>query len=319
VNDAAADRFCDVRRDSAPGLLGDPGISRLCYRTDGDPSDPAVILVAGLGLDLTSWPADFIAGLVSRGLFVVRVDNRDAGRSTREFATAPGIVRLAMGQSDSRLYGLADMVQDTIGVLDHLDIESAHFVGMSMGGMIAQTAAARFPHRVRTLTSIFSTTGARDVGQPAWTTKLLMTLPPPKNRRCAVSSYLAMLRYVGGTAMPIDQTEAAQYAIRSWERAGGNNAEGVRRQINAILSSGDRTAELGRITAPTLVIHGSRDRMVDPSGGDATHAAIPGSRLEVISGMGHYLAPAALGRLIELIDSVTGSSSTATTKEIAND
>jgi pimeloyl-ACP methyl ester carboxylesterase len=284
------------------------GGRRVCYRTDGDPSGEALLLIAGLSLDLTSWPQAMIDGLVGRGFFVIRFDNRDAGRTTPAQTPPPGLLRRPRLDG----YDLGDMAADAVGVLDHLGVGQAHVVGMSMGGMIAQTIAARYPSRIATLTSIYSTTGARRVGQPAASTMLMLANPGSRTREQAVRKHLTLMRHLAGTGFPLDETAAAEYAARAWDRGLRQDAgRGIARQINAIYRSGDRTAELRRIAVPTLVIHGDRDRIVHPSGGRATAAAIPGARHVVIAGMGHDLAPGVTDRVVELIGAQASRTPTA--------
>ncbi|HEX8767796.1 MAG TPA: alpha/beta fold hydrolase, partial [Jatrophihabitans sp.] len=198
-------------------------------------------------------------------------------------------------------YDLADMAADTVGLLDALGIERVHLVGMSMGGMIAQTVAARHPARVLTLTSIFSTTGHRRVGQPTRSTLLRLARGPARTVEESVERHLAMLAHIGSTAFPPDDDLERAWATAVWDRCGGaRSGAPVARQIGAIQASGDRTAELARIAAPTLVVHGDRDLMVHPTGGRATADAIPGARHVEIAGMGHHLAPGVVDRLVEL-------------------
>lgn len=276
--------------------------NRVCYRTSGDPRRAPLVLVAGLTLDLTSWPAAMVDGLVGGGFFVIRLDNRDVGRSTWATTKPPGTLRQLLRRPRRDGYDLADMADDTVGLLDHLGIQSAHLVGMSMGGMIAQTVAARYPQRALSLTSIFSTTGALRAGQPAISTLRLLAKPGAPTREQFIARHLELMRHIAGREMALDEAAAVAYADGAWDRGPGPVAKhGVSRQINAILKSGDRTAQLRAVTAPTLVIHGDRDRIVHPSGGRATAAAIPGARHITIAGMGHDLAPAVTGRLVELI------------------
>jgi pimeloyl-ACP methyl ester carboxylesterase len=298
----ARDQFCDLDRSALSSHYGHLTRLRLCYRRDGNPTDPALVLIAGLGQNLTVWPDSFVEQLVSEGFHVIRFDNRDAGRSSRIPSAPPNLLRLLFFGPRRDWYDLATMAEDTVALLDHLGIGSAHLVGLSMGAMIAQTVAARFPRYVDSLTSIFSTTGARNVGQPAFTTKLLMVLPAPRTCAEAVVKAVTLKRHVAGEGVPFDPAAAADYAKRSWKRGGGNgNTDGIARQFNAILASGDLTSELRSITAPTLVIHGDSNRMVHPSGGTATAAAIPGARLELIKGMGHDLAAPLLDTLADLV------------------
>jgi pimeloyl-ACP methyl ester carboxylesterase len=270
----------------------------LCCRLDGEPGSPVMLLIAGLAQQLNVWPARFVDALADEGYRIVRFDNRDVGRSTRVVAPAPRPWQLFTRRLDVRQYTLDDMATDTAGLLDALEVPAAHVVGMSMGGMIAQTLAARMPGSVLTLTSIMSTSGARRVGRPALSTYRRMFGPPPRSRDAAAERLVAMMRHIGSRGFPFDEPEVRAMALEAWDRAGGANPAGVLRQIGAIVKSGDRTAELRRITAPTLVIHGDRDRMVHPSGGAATAAAIPGARLQTIPGLGHDLPAGACAQLV---------------------
>lgn len=264
----------------------------ICYRNHGNEADPALLLVAGLSEDLASWSDSFVGALVARGFRVLVMDNRDVGRSTFVAAPAPGVWRQLLARPRRDAYSLADMARDALGVLDHLGIDRAHLVGRSMGGMIAQTIAATEPQRVLSLTSIYSTTGARAIGQPARSTIGLLVAPAARNRTAAVRAHLRITRHVAGTAHPIDDAAEAALAARAWDRSVGDPAAGTARQIQAIQRSGDRTGQLSRITAPTLVIHGDRDLMVAPSGGAATAAAIRSARHVVVPGMGHHMPDA---------------------------
>ncbi|CAL9331937.1 Rhodomycin D methylesterase DauP [Nocardiopsis dassonvillei] len=285
------DRFADL-----------PGGLRICHRVEGAADGDPVLLIAGLGLDLTSWPRRMVEGLVARGLRVVVFDNRDAGCSSRIQAPSPTPLHSVLGRPRPDSYDLGDMASDTVGLLDHLGVGSAHVVGMSMGGMIGQTLAARRPERVATLTSVFSTTGERRVGRVAWSTLLRMGGRPARTAEESVRRHLAFLGHIGSAVFPPDRAEEAAWAAGLWERAGGVRARsGVARQIGAIHASGDRTRELARITAPTLVVHGDTDLMVHPSGGRATARAVPGARHVEIGGMAHHLAPGVVDRLVGLI------------------
>ncbi|MGH3863767.1 alpha/beta fold hydrolase [Actinokineospora sp.] len=275
---------------------------RLCYRTRGDRGADPLLLIAGLGQDLTVWPEEFLDGLASRGFLVVHHDNRDAGRSSRIGTPPPNTARKLLARPRHDAYTLRDMADDALGLLDHLGIGGAHLVGMSMGGMIAQTLAACYPARVRTLTSVFSTTGERRVGQPARSTILRLARRPARTQDEAVRAHLDITAHLAGRDYPLDETVESAYARRVWERAGGrSSAAGTARQIQAIHASGDRTDELRRITTATLVVHGDRDLIVHPSGGRATADAIPGARHVAIAGMGHHLAPGLVPRLVDLV------------------
>jgi pimeloyl-ACP methyl ester carboxylesterase len=275
---------------------------RLCYRTTGDPGAEPLLLIMGLGQQLNGWPSAFCEALAARGHYVVRFDNRDIGRSSRSPYPAPSNLQLAVRRFPATQYTLADMAEDTNGLIAGLGFDSVHVVGASMGGMIGQTLAARHPERVRTLTSMISNTGASRVGRPALSTWRRMAMPPPKDKEAFVDRAVDMWRHIGADGYPFDEVQVRAIARESWERGGGAEMRlGAARQIAAIMKSGDRTEELHRITAPTLVIHGDRDLMVHPSGGRATANAIPGARLHTIHGMGHDLPVGAWPELIELI------------------
>jgi pimeloyl-ACP methyl ester carboxylesterase len=278
-----AEQFCDL------------GEIRLCYETFGDPGDPPLLLVMGLGTQMLGWHEDFCEQLAGEGFHVIRFDNRDIGLSTHlDDLRAPSLGQIV--RRTWRGYDLADMAADAVGLLDHLEIDRAHIVGASMGGMIAQTIAARHPDRVLSLTSIMSTTGGRFVGQPALKAyRFLMTRP--RGREEAIERAVALFGVVGSTAFDRDEAELRERAGNSYDRA--NNPWGVVRQLGAVGASGDRTEELRRIKAPTLVLHGTVDKLVSPSGGRATARAIRGAQLEWIEGMGHDLPRGAWPQLIE--------------------
>jgi pimeloyl-ACP methyl ester carboxylesterase len=274
---ATEDHFADL-----------PAGPRICHRVDGPDDGTPLLLVAGLGLDLTSWPQRMVDGFVERGFRVVRLDNRDAGRSSRIDAPPPGRLRQLLARPRPDAYDLADMAADTVGLLDALGIERAHLVGMSMGGMIAQTVAARHPARVLTLTSIFSTTGHRRVGQPARSTLLRLARSPARTVEESVERHLAMLAHIGSTTFPPDQDHERAWATAVWDRCGGaRSGAPVARQIGAIQASGDRTPDLARITAPTLVVHGDRDWVYPLPIATALYQALPNAELAVLPRVDH--------------------------------
>jgi pimeloyl-ACP methyl ester carboxylesterase len=276
------------------------GELEICYETFGSPDDPALLLVMGLGTQMIGWPDDFCQALAARGLHVIRYDNRDIGRSTHfRRQRPPTIKQLLLRDKTAASYSLADMADDGIGLLDRLGIERAHVAGASMGGMIAQTMAARHPDRVLSLASIMSNTGHRWKGTPGLRIYPMFMRRPADNREGAIESTLSTFRLIGSPGFPFEEEELRRIAQLSYER--GYNPAGTARQLAAILAAGDRTDELRRITAPTVVIHGTRDRMVRPSGGRETAKAIPGARLVEIDGMGHDLPPGAWDRIIDAI------------------
>lgn len=267
-----------------------PAGLRLCYRIHGQPGGTPVLLIAGLGLQLVSWPRAFVDAFVQAGCLVVTPDNRDAGRSSRLPQRPPGKLDQILGRARAEHYALEDMAEDMQRLLDHLALPAVHLVGMSMGGMIAQTLAARHPGSAASLTSIFSNTGAARVGRPALSTMWRLSRPAARTLEEAVASHAGMMRHIGDPHAPGIEAEWSAYARLSWARNGNRaNAGGVGRQIGAILKSGDRTTQLHGIRARTLVIHGDVDRLVHPSGGHATAAAIPGARLVTVHGMRHQI------------------------------
>jgi proline iminopeptidase len=276
------------------------------YESFGDPSQPTIVLIMGLGMQLIDWPDDFCHGLVARGYRVVRFDNRDCGLSGR----APGKKRanlvLAMAAATLGLpvrtpYTLEDMAGDVLGLMDRLGIERAHIVGASMGGMIAQVLAARFPRRVLSLTSIMSTSGNRRVSRPTKPArKVLLSRPAdPKNPESVIDFMVEMFRVIGSPGYPSIPEELRQRVRCAVQRA--YDPAGIARQLLAIIASGDRRKLLRTISTPTLVIHGADDPLVPLAAGRDTAQQISGAALLVIEGMGHDLPPPLLPRLVQAI------------------
>lgn len=282
-------------------FVGLPHGPRICYRTHGDDGAPTMLLVAGLNQQLHAWTASFVDRLVARGLRVVTFDNRDTGRSSASDRPAPSRLQLLAGRARPDAYTLADLAEDAWELLDALRVDRAHLVGHSMGGMIAQAMAATVPDRTLSLASISSTTGAPRVGQAAWSTKLRLAAPPPRSAREAADAHVAMMRHLDGRLHPTHEPAERRYARVAWWRGGGPNPGGIARHVQAITASGDRTSQLAAVTAPTLVVHGDRDLIVDPSGGAATAAAIPRAAHLVIPGMGHPLAPTLESRIADAV------------------
>jgi pimeloyl-ACP methyl ester carboxylesterase len=276
------------------------GEIELAYETFGDPSDPAVLLVMGLGTQMIAWHEDFCAELAGRGFHVIRFDNRDIGRSSAlKHLPAPTIRQLALRSKKAAGYTLSDMAADAVGLLDHLGIERAHVVGASMGGMIAQTIAIEHPRRVLSLCSIMSNTGSRFAGQPKLATYRVLLAVQPKDREQYIEHVLKMYRVIGSPGFDRDEDDLREMAARSYDR--GRNPAGSGRQLAAIIAAGDRTDDLRTVRVPTVVIHGTKDPLVRPSGGRATAKAVPGARLVTIEGMGHDLPRAAWPQIIDAI------------------
>ena len=268
-----------------------PNQIRICYRRYGDVHAPAVVLIAGLGLQLVSWPMALIDGLVNAGFQVLTPDNRDAGRSTYLPQQPPARWQLLCDWLPKGHYPLRDMAEDVALLLDQLAIPKAHMVGMSMGGMIAQTLAAKFPEKVLSLTSIFSTTGNKRVGRAAGSTILRMLFSQPaQTLEQAQNKYVRMMRHVGNNKIPGIESAWRDYVAQAWQRSTPElSFAGYSRQIAAILISGDRTGQLYQIDTPTLVLHGDKDRLVHPNGGAATARAIAGAQFCTVQGMRHQI------------------------------
>jgi pimeloyl-ACP methyl ester carboxylesterase len=272
----------------------------LCYETFGSADDPALLLVMGLATQMIAWPVGFCEQLAARGFFVIRYDNRDVGRSTHmRGQRPPTLLQLLRRDKSAATYSLADMAADGIGLLDQLGIERAHVAGASLGGMIAQTMAVRQPDRVLSLASIMSNTGHRWKGMPGLRVYPIFARRPAPDREGAIESAVSVFRLIGSPGFAFDEQRMREAAALSYDR--GYNPAGTARQLAAILAAGDRAAELRGIRAPTVVIHGTSDRMVRPSGGRATAAAIPGAELVMIEGMGHDLPYGAWERIIGAI------------------
>jgi pimeloyl-ACP methyl ester carboxylesterase len=282
------EQFCDLHN----------GIT-LCYETFGERSDPTALLIMGLGTQMVAWHEDFCRQLAAAGLHVVRFDNRDIGRSTHMQGAPPTIRQLLTRSKRAAHYRLADMADDAARLLGELELAPAHVIGASMGGMIAQTLAARRPELVRSLTSIMSNTGALSNGQPALRLYPFFLRRPAAGRDAYVAHFERLFAAIGSRGLPRDPEEIRQLAALSYER--DHDPAGPGRQLAAIIASGDRTSELREIEAPTLVLHGTADPLVRPSGGRATARAIAGAKLKLVQGMGHDLPRAAWTEIIDAI------------------
>jgi pimeloyl-ACP methyl ester carboxylesterase len=263
----------------------------IAYQEMGDADGEPLLLIMGLATQMIAWDERLCAMLAERGFRVVRFDNRDIGRSTKiESAGLASRVDMMRGRRETAPYLLRDMAADTVGLMDHLGIDSAHLVGASMGGMIAQTTAIEHPARVRSMVSIMSNTGNRRTAPPSLRAFGVMLGSPPKGREAAIARAIKTFKVIGSPGFPFEEDRVREIAGRSYDR--GHSAAGVARQLHAITASGDRTRRLADVKAPTLVIHGGNDPLIRPAGGRATAAAVPGSRLRMIDGMGHDLPPA---------------------------
>ena len=286
--------------DEKASKVGPAGID-IAYQRLGSPDAPLVLLIMGIAAQSIHWPDAFCHALVEGGLQVIRFDNRDSGLSTHLADAPPPDLRAALaGDLSSVSYTLSDMAADAVGLLDALGFEKAHVVGASMGGFIAQTMAIEHPNRVRSLTSMMSTTGNPSVGQCS--PEVLREVfggPPASTRDEVIQQRLRALRAVGSPGYPTDEEDVATAAGRAYDRS--HDPIGVARQAVATVASGDRTERLRHLEVPTLVIHGLADRMCDVSGGRATAEAIPHAELVLIEGMGHNLPPGLRSQLAERI------------------
>jgi pimeloyl-ACP methyl ester carboxylesterase len=272
----------------------------LCWEERGDRDDPTVLLVMGLGVSMLGWDNEFCDMLAGRGFHVIRFDNRDSGRSTTiDAVRPPTLQQLALRRFAPEQYTISDMAADAAELLRRIGRAPAHVVGASMGGMIAQQLAAEHPDVVRSLTSIMSMTGSRTAGQPALSAYKFLLRRAPTDREGYIAHTERVWQAIGSPGFPRDVERVRRRAAAAYDR--GMDPRGTGRQLAAILKTGNRTAGLRRIVAPTLVVHGKADVLVRPSGGRATHKAIPGSRLELIDGMGHDLPEALWPRLTSLI------------------
>jgi pimeloyl-ACP methyl ester carboxylesterase len=276
----------------------------IVYDTFGNPSSPPMLLIMGLGEQMISWDEDLCIELADRGYWVIRFDNRDVGLSTRlDEAGIPDILAMmqaqAQGEAVQAPYTLHDMADDTVGLLDALNIESAHVVGISMGGMIAQEMAIHYPKRVRTLTSIMSTTGHPDLPPPKPEAAAILVTPPPLDREGYLENAIQVWKVLNGPKFPIDEDRIKERAGCSFDR--GLSPMGTARQLAAILASGSRREALRSVTVPSLVIHGSADPLVPIECGKDTANSIPGAELMIIEGMGHDIPLAVAPQIIEAI------------------
>ena len=277
----------------------------LCYEIFGDPAAEPMILIMGLGTQMIHWDDDFCRQLAARGFRVIRFDNRDIGKSSRlsggQRLTAMELLKLRFLKIPVQApYKLRDMAEDTVGLMDVLGITLAHLVGASMGGMIAQEIAISFPQRVRSLTSIMSTTGDPRLPQASREAMAILMAPPPATREEFLDRFVKTWKVLRVGSFPEDEALDLARGKRTYER--GLNPAGVGRQLRAILASGSRKEQLNAVKAPTLVIHGTVDPLVRPEGGKDTAASIPGAKLLMIPGMGHALPISFWPQIVDAID-----------------
>ena len=267
------------------------GDLRIYFDTFGFEDDPPLVLVCGLGSQVLYWREEFCHGLVDRGFFVVRVDNRDGGLSTH--------------LPDDAVYTLSDMAQDIVAVITALGVERVHLAGQSLGAMIAQTVAIEHPSRVQTLTSISANTGNLEFGQPSDEALAALMAPPGATREEQIERDVATRR-VWASPSWFDETEARAYYAESYDRA--RSPTGSLRQFNALFESGSREEALRALTIPTLVVHGTLDPLIAPDGGARTAELVPGAELLMIEGMGHDLPVEAWQQIISAITAMAARS-----------
>jgi pimeloyl-ACP methyl ester carboxylesterase len=260
----------------------------IAYQEIGEEDGEPLLLIMGLATQMLAWDERFCAMLAERGFRVVRFDNRDVGRSTKlDSAGLPKRTDMLLGRRRTAPYLLRDMGDDATGLMDHLGIESAHLVGASMGGMIAQTVAIRRPERVRSLVSMMSSTGSRWLGLPTWKALGTLFARPGAGRDAAIDHTVRIFRIIGSPGYPMDEPHFRELAAAAYDRS--HSRAGVARQLHAITASGDRTTALRKLRLPATILHGASDPLIRPPAGRATARAIRGSHLRLFEGMGHDL------------------------------
>jgi pimeloyl-ACP methyl ester carboxylesterase len=279
------------------------GDIEIAYQMFGSPDDEPLVLTMGLGMQMLFWPDEFCEALAQRGFAVVRFDNRDVGLSTKfDHLGAPSLGRMVLRPSTAP-YRIEDMADDTASILDAVGWDSAHLVGLSLGGMIAQTISVRHPARVRSLTSIMSTPSPW-IGRARIAAFMTLASPPARDAEQAGEIFVKAFRVIGSTKYTQDEEWLRDVGRRSFER--NHNPNGGRRQLAAIFASGDRRPHLRKLQIPTLVVHGTADPLIRPAGGRATAEAVPGARLVEYDGMGHDMPRGVWPALIDEISAVAG-------------
>jgi pimeloyl-ACP methyl ester carboxylesterase len=287
---------------------------RLEYDTFGDPTREPLLLVMGLGTQMILWREEFCERLAASGHYVIRYDNRDVGLSTKfDDAGVPDlpavVTRVLAGLPAGLAYTLDDMADDAAGLLDALQIDRAHVCGASMGGMIAQTVAIRHPHRVKTLTSIMSTTGDPSLPPPTLEAVESLLEAPPADRDAYLERSVRLSRVIGSPGFDQDEATLRTLAGRAYDRC--FYPQGQARHLAAVLAHGSRRDALSKLRVPSLVIHGADDPLVRLEGGEDTAAAIPDAELVVIDGMGHDLPPGVWPPIIAAVSRLTQSATAA--------
>lgn len=280
------------------------GEVEIAFDVHGDPDDPVLLVIPGLGTQMVYWDLPLVDELVGRGFRVVRIDNRDNGASTiLRDRGKPALPAMMLGIPRNLAYTLNDMAYDAVGVLDHLEVEAAHVVGYSMGGMIAQTMAIDHPERVLSLTSMMSRTGSRRDAVPgARELAALMRTRPTEDLESYLGGMETLAAVIGSPDFPTDRERLRQIAAVAYRR--GIHLDGTARQLHAINCQPKRDRALARLDVPTVVLHGSADKLVFPRGGKATARAIPGAELRIYEGMGHDIPTQLWPQFVHEIDRV---------------
>ena len=291
--------------------IADSNGLKINYDSFGNEGDPVILLIMGLATQMIYWDEDFCRNLASQGFWVIRFDNRDVGKSTwLNGVTKPSTLALVtnavFGRPVGAAYLLDDMVADTLGLMDALNIKQANVVGASMGGMIAQALAIKAPDRVSSLTSIMSTTGDRSLPKPSMRFGLKLFGAKPNGEEAILAHSLNVWKILHGEHYDFDPQRITEQIKRAASR--GLNLPGTSRQLAAIIDSPDRTSSLKRLDVPSLVIHGDTDPLVPVSGGYATANAIPNAKLKICKGMGHTIPQALHSEICEaIIDNINAS------------
>jgi pimeloyl-ACP methyl ester carboxylesterase len=295
----------EIRLDPGERIAKANGLE-LCYQTFGAETDPPLLLIMGLGAQMIVWDDGFCEALAARGYWVTRFDNRDIGKSTKIDVRPPNLMQAMMGlqsgQPIAAPYLLKDMAADTIGLLNVLGARDAHIVGASMGGMIGQELAIRWPDRVKTLTSIMSTTGDPSLPPPKPEALAIFMAPPPVTAEEYIEANVRTWRILRNGEFPEEEARDRARATRAAAR--GFEPEGGARQIVAMLASGSRKAALPSVKAPTLVIHGANDPLIPLAAGEDTARSIPNAKLVVIDRMGHTIPRVVWPRVIDEISAL---------------
>ena len=298
--------FNELETESAMPTIDTHGIT-IAYEESGDPSGRPIVLIMGLGMQLVAWPDAFIQGLERMGRRVIRFDNRDVGLSSKLDETGRVNTKIVMlktflGMGIRAPYTLNDMADDTIGLMDALGLDEAAILGVSMGGMIAQVLAARFPARVTHLVSIMSTTGSRDLPAAKMDAIRAIANRPTKGADLdAIIEYtLNVAKVIGSPRFPNDSELVRKRTLAALERS--THLDGMPRQLAAVMAAGDRVELLKTIRVPTLVVHGADDPLVPVEGGRHTARLIPKASLKIIEGMGHDLAPGVIPLILDALE-----------------